>query len=220
MYLTPFILPKGDLQRLLDEACKNKTAKDLEVDEEIAQGLRKILLSWRDVQPQDKPQKFAYLLETAHSRKKLCLSVLNEEDAKRATLLDAHARKYGFQVGLGEAVFYEQGYGLRMGGGHGRSYGGHYSGYGSDGDWDWDDLCSPAGGDEVVMEEVHETRLTVENLVDLDGTRLVKSVVLNAGTEAMPDDLEKKLKMHGDTTQNYSASRTSPLLSSPPQFRR
>ncbi|EIW64097.1 uncharacterized protein TRAVEDRAFT_41514 [Trametes versicolor FP-101664 SS1] len=221
-------------------ACNDKTTEDLEADEELAQGLRKIFLSWRDVQPQEKPQKLVYLLETPYDHwQKLDLDALNEDDVKKVTLLDLYSREYGFHVGFGEAVFYEEGYGLRMDGGYrcnrsGGRYGGpvcgHYghdyldpcfgTGYGQHG-LDSSDSESGSEGewydpylhsrDEVEMEEVHETKLTLVNLVGLDGKNLADAVSLIARLEAMPEDLQKKLKTRGYTKQKYSANQCSTL---------
>ena len=193
---------------------------------------------------QTAPRQIIYLLSAHYGNKKL--ASFNMNDAKTVKFLNEVGQVYGFHVGLAQAQYYEEGYGVSTGyggyGGYGgRGYGsrrygcagtggwgrwggraryGCYGGYGFDDssegeeedeydddiDIDEDLYGYGHGGEDVEMEEVHETILTVRALRDLDGKSLnTEALDFDASSDAIPKDMAKALSSQPHDEQKYSA---------------
>jgi hypothetical protein len=132
----------------------------------------------------------AYILQHQYSQVNLKTGALKGEDRHLIAHLRAVAEEMGFMVCLANLEFVESGYAEDDGGYYKRS---RYDCYDSDDDDDdFDDTPGMAG--------VEEKRLTISNLVDLEGVNMLNGKTLtlneenlipeNAFEGASPDDTE------------------------------
>ncbi|KAI1793097.1 hypothetical protein LXA43DRAFT_281235 [Ganoderma leucocontextum] len=104
------------------------------------------------------PAKIISLLNHKYSQANLSGSALKGADAHLVSTLEAIARPLGFNIGLANLICTEQGYGDAM-----------------------------SESDEISMDEVEETVVEIENLVDLDGDLIQDTFEYDVMTEIIPD---------------------------------
>ena len=148
------------------------------------QRLRNVLASWQQRISEDDdevPEKILYLLSHKYSQANLRGSALKGRDSHLMALLDSLARPLGFRLGLANMTC-------------------HISGTGDDSDG----RGSGWGGRRSVgFGEVCDTDIDVENLVDLDGTILRKTLAFDEETETIPVDLEDVLSREKCDKEDY-----------------
>lgn len=154
--------------------------------------MRHVLLSWKQDLDGDAPFELIYLLEHKYSQANLGGSALKGRDAQIVALLDLLAKQIDFRLGLANVLCRVSGYaddpGYRE-----SSWG---RGYSSDEDADEAD-------EYVGMGEVEETSLSIENMVDLEGTLIRKDLDFDFETEGMLEDLDEVLQEGTYDKQEY-----------------
>ena len=154
----------------------------------VSRRLRHILLSWKQAE-QDAPAKIVYVLSHKYSRANLSGSALKGLDAHLVALLENAGRPLGFGMGLANLTCTESGYAVDDGGGYGRR---HRNRYYEDEDEDEDDE------DDVYMEEVEDTSVRIEHLVDMNGHLIQEKLDFCDETETVPSDLVKSITADGN----------------------
>lgn len=154
---------------------------------DVVDKLRHVLLSWKQDDWGNAPQKIVYLLDHKYSLANLRGSALKGGDAQIVALLDLLAKQHGFRLGLAHVVCYVTGeadddYGYR------RGYC-HYDDEDNDG--------------YVSMAEVTHTELNIEHLVDLDGRVINDRLAFEAEDEAIPAGFDEVLQDGDYDKQEY-----------------
>jgi hypothetical protein len=131
------------------------------------------------------PEKIVYQLNHQYSRANLSASALKGVDCDTFTLLDSAAREMGFCIGLAHLELTLIGYPPDDGG----------YGYRNRRGWGYDEDDGDDGDDgRLSFVEVTDKRISIENLVDVDGRMIAKDIDFEAEMEAIPsgfiDDLE------------------------------
>lgn len=157
--------------------------------------LRHVLLSWKHLGEEDSPEKIIYLLNHQYSQANLSGSALKGADAHKISLLDMLARAHGFHLGLASIVCHQSGSAEDDGPHYYNKRRGRY-GYSSDDDDEDND-------DDVEMGEVHDTDMTIKNLVDLDGSMIQDRLNFDAEAETIPADLEEMVTSGDVDEQQY-----------------
>ena len=158
----------------------------------VAARLRHVLLSWKQGESANElPSKLIYLLSHKYSQANLRGSALKGADAHLVALLDNIGRPHGFSIGLASLTCTQRGTANDYGGGCGYGRRKRYWDYGYDNDVDVD------------MEEVEDTDVTIEHLVDLDGRLIQGSLDYDLETEVIPDELVDEITSGDYDDQEY-----------------
>lgn len=146
-------------------------------------GLQHALSSWQQAETdEDAPQKIIYLLSHKYSRAALGGSALKGTDAHLVAVLDNVGKQYGMRIGLANLTCTESG--------TADDYGG-YDNWTSD--EEYNDGGRRSKHDNVRMEEVEDTDVKIEHLVDLDGKLIRQSIDYDLETEVIPEELVEQI---------------------------
>ena len=160
----------------------------LSTNTDTLEALRDLLQAWKE---RGRPKKLVYLLSYKYSKANLRGSALKGADAHKVALLDPLAKEYGFGLGLATLVFHESGFPSN-------------SGYGYTGDARRRWTHPPSDdGDDMEMDMVESTTMTLENLVGLDGKLILNRLEFNAEKEGIPEELEDVLRENGWDEQEF-----------------
>ncbi|KAF9256205.1 hypothetical protein L218DRAFT_950169 [Marasmius fiardii PR-910] len=171
----------------------NSLRPSLASKSEAIENLRHVLLSWK--QQVADPAKVIYMLDHTYSRACLSGSALKGKDAHILSVLDSLAKELGFHLGLVHIKHHVQGTADDDFGG------GYYSGRRTRCYYDED-----SENDDVDMAEVLDSTTTIENLVDLDGKLISKTLSYDDESETIPANFEEYLKQYEGYQGNYAGT--------------
>lgn len=166
----------------------------------VVERLKHVLLSWRQTSDDLEFEKLVYIFEHQYSQNNLKADALKGRDAHVMGLLQPIGEQLGFQMYLANIELIVHGtpdddgcgYGRERYGGYGRErYGGYGRGrYGDcwDEDDDDDDEADP---EDMTMQEVTKSELTVGYTVDLDGIPVkIPSINIDQETEVINGEID------------------------------
>ncbi len=156
--------------------------------------LQHVLRSWKQAEASgDAPRKIIYLLSHKYSQAALRGSALKGVDAHLVSILDTIGAQHGIHLGLANLTCTQSGgandYGERERDGWGRCY--------------YDEDSEDMNDDDVSMCEVDETRVDVENLVDMDGKLIRQRISYELETEVIPEELVDEITSGEYDDQEY-----------------
>lgn len=156
--------------------------------------LQHVLRSWKQAEASgDAPRKIIYLLSHKYSQAALRGSALKGVDAHLVSILDTIGAQHGIHLGLANLTCTQSGgandYGERERDGWGRCY--------------YDEDSEDMNDDDVSMCEVDETRVDVENLVDMDGKLIRQRISYELETEVIPEELVGEITSGEYDDQEY-----------------
>ncbi|PIL31358.1 hypothetical protein GSI_06057 [Ganoderma sinense ZZ0214-1] len=160
--------------------------------------LRRILKSWAE-DNYDAPDKIIYLLDHKYSQANMSGSALKGSDAHLVAMLDSVGRPLGFHLGLANLTCTQRGSAVDSGCGY-RGYGRRRGGWGS---W-YDDEDEDEDEDEFVeMEEVEQTDVDIEHLVDMDGKLIRETINFDVETDVIPQEVAEEITASHHDDQSY-----------------
>ncbi|KAH9849223.1 hypothetical protein C2E23DRAFT_888412 [Lenzites betulinus] len=159
--------------------------------------LQHVLRSWsRADDRSDAPHKIIHLLGHKYSLAALSGSALKGVDAHLVAILEDIGKRYGIRLGLANLVCTERG-SAQDNGNHGRRrHGCGWCDSSSDFDDDHDDY-------DVDMEEVDETNVDIDHLVDLDGRLIRNRIDCDLETEVIPEELVEEITAEAFDDEEY-----------------
>ncbi|KAI1793098.1 hypothetical protein LXA43DRAFT_1127543, partial [Ganoderma leucocontextum] len=163
--------------------------------------LRRVLASWAK-NDYDAPDKIIYLLNHKYSQANMNGSALKGSDAHLVAMLDNAGRALGFHLGLANLTCTQRGSAADSGCGYGR-YGRRRRGGWGGCYYDDDEDDGDEDDENFDMDEVEETDVDIEHLVDLDGTLIRETISYDLEAEVIPEEVAEEITSSQHDDQSY-----------------
>ncbi|TCD65285.1 hypothetical protein EIP91_002847 [Steccherinum ochraceum] len=170
----------------------NSLRPALSTRDETTQRLREILEAWSADDSDDPPTKIVYLLAHKYAQMGLRGSSLKGPDAQKVAVLHELAEELDFHLGLASAV-------CAVEGSANDPYARYSDGYDS---YEYD-LPNEHRDAQIKFGKIQKVKMSLESLVDLDGTFIQRILELDASRETIPSDLDKVVRDGGHDRQQY-----------------